>query len=64
MNFHALGANCEQFKVAGAVHVDAEWPTDWLAQVVCGRSLDSRRNEFVRHATAALRQALAMPPMV
>ena len=29
---------CEQFRIAGSVHVDAEWPTDWLAQVVCGRS--------------------------
>ena len=52
---------CEHFKVAGAVHVDAEWPTDWMAEAVCGRSTDERRSEFRRRATAALREALKMP---
>ena len=51
----------EHFKVAGAVHVDAEWPTDWMAEAVCGRSTDEKRGEFRRRATAALREALAMP---
>jgi hypothetical protein len=53
---------CEHFKVAGAVHVDAEWPTDWMAEAVCGRSTDERSSEFRRRATAALREALTMPP--
>ena len=52
----------EHFSVAGAVHVDAEWPTDWKAEAVCGRSTDVRRSEFRRRATAALREALAIPP--
>jgi len=50
------------FAIAGAVHVDAEWPTDWLAEVICGRSTDEKRNEFIRHATTALREALARSP--
>jgi dienelactone hydrolase len=53
---------CEHFRVAGAVHVDAEWPTDWMGQAACGRSTDERRGEFCRRATAALREALAIPP--
>ncbi len=55
---------CEQSKIAGSVHVDAEWPTSWMAEVVCGRSSDQRRTEFVRLATAALHKALALPPAV
>jgi dienelactone hydrolase len=51
----------EHFAVAGAVHVDAEWPTGWMAEAVCGRSTDGKRGEFRRRATAALREALGMP---
>jgi hypothetical protein len=51
---------CEHFSVAGAVHVDAEWPTGLMAEAVCGRSTDERRGEFRRRATAALREALEM----
>jgi dienelactone hydrolase len=51
---------CEQFKVAGAVHVDAECPTDWLAEAVCGRATDEKRSEFFLRATAALHEALAV----
>jgi hypothetical protein len=54
--------HCEHFSVAGAVHVDAEWPTDWMAEAVCGRSKEERRGEFQRRATAALREALAISP--
>ena len=53
----------EHFSVAGAVHVDAEWPTDWKAEMVCGRSTDERRREFRQRATAALREALAVAPV-
>jgi dienelactone hydrolase len=54
---------CEHFDIAGAVHVDAEWPTDRLAEAVCGRSTEDRRGEFRLHATAALREILAIAPM-
>lgn len=50
---------CEHIRIAQAVHVDAEWPTDRKAQVVCGRSTQARRGEFRRRATAALCEALA-----
>jgi hypothetical protein len=54
--------HCEHFRVAGAVHVDAEWPTDWLAETVCGRSTDEKRREFHYRATAALHEAFTMQP--
>jgi len=52
----------EHFRVAGAVHVDAEWPTSWLAERVCGRSSEDKREAFVVRATQALQAALAAPP--
>jgi acetyl esterase/lipase len=52
----------EHFRVAGAVHVDAEWPTSWLAELVCGRSTDERRAEFQARATQALKEAFALQP--
>jgi dienelactone hydrolase len=61
-NIIAALPNCKHFKVAGAVHVDAEWPTNWMAEVVCGRSKDEKRNEFRRRATAALHESLAILP--
>jgi hypothetical protein len=51
----------EHFAVAGAVHVDAEWPTSWLAELVCGRSTEEKRAEFRAHATTALKDAFALP---
>jgi len=51
----------EHFAIAGAVHVDAEWPTDWMAEAVCGRSTDKKRGEFRLRAITALREALGMP---
>ena len=54
--------HCEHFRVAGAVHVDAEWPTDRIAEAVCGRSTDEKRSEFHRRATAALHEALTIQP--
>jgi dienelactone hydrolase len=54
--------HCEHIRVAGAVHVDAEWPTDRIAEAICGRSTEERRGEFRRRATAALREALGIPP--
>jgi dienelactone hydrolase len=52
---------CEHFRVAGAVHVDAKWPTDWMAEAVCGRSTEERRGEFYRLAITALHEALGNP---
>jgi dienelactone hydrolase len=54
--------HCEHFRVAGAVHVDAEWPTDRMAEAVCGRSTEEKRDEFHRRATSALHDALTLPP--
>jgi dienelactone hydrolase len=54
--------HCKHFSIAGAVHVDAEWPTDWMAEAVCGRSTVERRSEFRQRATAALCDALTKPP--
>jgi dienelactone hydrolase len=51
------------FRVAGAVHVDAEWPTSWLAEIVCGRSTEDNRAAFVARATQALHEALAEPAL-
>lgn len=44
--------------VKGATHTDPEWPTDSLAEAVCGKSSSARRALFVRYATAALRAEL------
>jgi dienelactone hydrolase len=49
---------CEHYTIPGAVHVDAEWPTDWIAELVCGRSKEEMRREFRRRATAALMNLL------
>ena len=54
--------HCEHYGIPGAVHVDAEWPTDWMAEVVCGRSMEERRREFRRRATAALLETLVRQP--
>jgi len=51
---------CEHYRIVEAVHVDAEWPTDWMAEAVCGRSTAEKRSEFRRHATAALHAALML----
>jgi poly(3-hydroxybutyrate) depolymerase len=46
----------QHFKVGGAVHVDAEWPTSFFAELVCGRSTEERRAEFQVRATKALQE--------
>jgi pimeloyl-ACP methyl ester carboxylesterase len=51
----------EHFRVSGAVHGDAEWPTDWKADFVCGRSTAEKSVEFRERAAAALREALLQP---
>jgi len=53
---------CQHFTVTGAAHTDAEWPTGRIAEVVCGRSTEERRNEFRRRATEALLKALEGRP--
>jgi dienelactone hydrolase len=54
----ALTARSLCLMVRGATHADPEWPTDLLAEAVCGRSSEARRALFVRYATAALRSEL------
>jgi len=61
-NIIAAIPRCEHIRIAGAVHVDAEWPTDRIAEAVCGRSTDEKRSEFHRRATAALHESLTMHP--
>lgn len=51
------------FSIPGAVHVDAEWPTSWAAELICGRSTEEKRTEFRLIATQALQEALAAPPV-
>jgi len=53
----------DHFRIAGAVHVDGEWPTSWFAELVCGRSTDKKRAEFQERATKALKEAFALPPL-
>jgi pimeloyl-ACP methyl ester carboxylesterase len=50
---------CEHFSIAEAVHVDAEWPTDRMAEAICGRSTDDKRREFRWRASAALHARLS-----
>ncbi len=49
------------FRISGAVHIDAEWPSTWLAELVCGRSTEENRAEYRWRATKALKEALALP---
>lgn len=51
----------EHVPIPGAVHVDAEWPTTWVAEAACGRSTETGREEFRRRTTEALLEALAKP---
>ena len=65
-NGNALGIvsalpDSEHFRINGAVHIDAEWPSSWLAELVCGRSTEESRAEFRWRATKALKDGLALP---
>jgi acetyl esterase/lipase len=53
----------EHFRVTGAVHVDAEWPTSFFAELVCGHSTEEKRVEFQVRATKALKEAFALTPV-
>jgi dienelactone hydrolase len=44
--------------VNNAVHVDCEWPTDFMAEMACGNSTPQCRAAFVDYATAGLRAEL------
>ena len=55
---HALTADNTCLLVIGATHTDAEWPTDGLAEWVCGKSSPQRRMVFAEYTTAALRAVL------
>lgn len=45
-------------RVIGGTHADPEWPTDRIAEGVCGKSSPQRRIVFVEYAVAALRTEL------
>ena len=55
----ALRAENTCLLVSGATHTDAEWPTDGMAEWVCGKSSPQRQEVFVQYALAALRAVLA-----
>jgi len=54
----ALGPRCATALIPGAIHIDAEWPTDALAELACGKSNDACRAAFVAQALAALKATL------
>ena len=54
----ALGTRCQSDLIAGAIHIDAEWPTDALAELACGKSSDQYRAAFAARALAALKAAM------
>ena len=54
----ALKVPCLSIMVPKATHADPEWPTDKMAEWVCGASAEERRATFVRHALAVLAEAL------
>lgn len=54
----ALEGRCRGIRIAGAIHIDAEWPTDWLAELACGRSDERKRAAFASEAVAALKSVL------
>ena len=57
----ALGTRCQSDLIAGAIHIDAEWPTDTLAELACGKSKDKYRADFADHALTALKAAMPLP---
>jgi pimeloyl-ACP methyl ester carboxylesterase len=42
-------------RVRGATHTDLEQPTDWLAELVCGKADPNRRAIFERYTIAVLK---------
>lgn len=42
-------------RVRGATHTDPEQPTDWLAELVCGKADPDRRAIFERYIIAVLK---------
>ena len=54
----ALKVPCLSIMVPKATHADPEWPTDKMAEWVCGASAEERRATFVRHTLAVLAEAL------
>ncbi len=57
----AFGPRCETALISGAIHIDAEWPTDVWAELACGKSSDDRRNAFAAQAISALNTTLRPP---
>lgn len=53
----------EHDSVPGASHADAEWPTSWMAELLCGRSTEEKRGAFRVRATRALHEALSVTPL-
>ena len=45
------------WRVRAATHADPEQPTDWLAELACGKADPKRHEIFERYAVAALKAA-------
>jgi dienelactone hydrolase len=54
----AFGSRVQVYRIAGASHVDAEWPTTAFARLTCGGAEDGRRHVFVETTTSALKTHL------
>ena len=59
---HALPKGCVDLMVPNAIHIDPEWPTDWQAELVMGKSSEARREQFVKYALGALKAELLETP--
>lgn len=57
----SLGDRCRSTHVAGATHVDAEWPTTPLAEWACGASNQRHREAFADLVRKAVRASLPPP---
>jgi acetyl esterase/lipase len=50
---------CIETVVPHAIHIDPEWPSDWLMEALIGRPSSDRREVFAGQATAALKSQLS-----
>ena len=55
---------CVETVVPDAIHIDPEWPSDWLMEMLIGRPSSDRREKFAGQATAALKEQLGEQTVV
>lgn len=49
---------CTETLVADAIHIDPEWPSDWLMELLIGIPSEQRREQFAGQTTKALKSEL------